>query len=93
MRILLDVVNVKAQPGHILVMEFENGEKRRFDMSPYMDQKPWCQLKNSPLFYKAKVEYGTVVWPGEIDIDPETLYELSELLESNLGCRGSAAMV
>lgn len=81
MGILLDVVNVHAQPDYKLLMQFENGEIRRFDMSPYMNQKPWVMLKNSPLFYLAKVEYGTVVWPEEIDIDPETLYELSELVE------------
>lgn len=78
---LLDVTNVQAQPGYRLIIQFENGELRRFDMSPYMDQKPWLKLKGSPLFYRARVAYGTVVWPGEIDIDPETLYELSELLE------------
>ena len=50
-------------------------------MSPYIDQKPWVKLKESPLFYRAKVEYGTVIWPVEIAIDPETLYELSELFE------------
>ena len=81
MGILLDVINVQAQPGHQLVVQFENGELRRFDMSTYMDQKPWVRLKNSPLFFRASVEYGTVVWPGEVDIDPETLYELSELIE------------
>jgi hypothetical protein len=81
MGILLDVIKVEALPGYKLVMRFENGELRRFDMSPYMDRKPWAKLKNSPLFYRATVEYGTVVWPGEIDIDPETLYELSEPLE------------
>jgi hypothetical protein len=26
----------------------------------------------------ARVEYGTVVWPGNIDIAPETLYDRSE---------------
>ena len=81
MGILLDVTKVQAQPGYRLIIQFENGELRRFDMSPYMEQKPWLKLKGSPLFYRARVEYGTVVWPGEIDIDPETLYELSELLE------------
>ena len=81
MGLLLDVINVQAQRGHQLVLQFENGELRRFDMSTYMDQKPWAKLKNSPLFFRVSVEYGTVVWPGEIDIDPETLYELSELIE------------
>ncbi len=74
---LLDVISVKAQPGHRLVLEFENGEKRLFDMTPFMDEKPYNRIKNSPLFSKASVAYGTVVWPGNIDIAPETLYRLS----------------
>ena len=67
------------------MIQFENGELRRFDISPYMDQKPRVTLKGSPLFYRAKVEYGTVAWPGEIDIDPETLYELSVPLDPSSG--------
>lgn len=82
MGILLDVTKVQVRPAYQLIIQFENGEIRHFDMSPYMDQKPWIKLKDSPLFYRAKVEYGTIVWPGEIDIDPETLYELSVLVES-----------
>jgi hypothetical protein len=77
MEALLDVVNVEAKPDYKLLLEFENGEKRVFDMSPYMDKKPFVQLKGSPLFAKAFVDYGTVVWPGNIDIAPETLYDRS----------------
>ena len=50
-------------------------KKRLFDMTPYLDEKPFTKLKNSPLFMKAKVVYGTVVWPGNIDIAPETLWD------------------
>ena len=78
---LLDVMRVEAQPDYQLLLEFENGERRRFDMAPYMDQKPWCRLKGTPLFLSAFISLGTVTWPGNIDIDPETLYELSEALE------------
>jgi hypothetical protein len=46
-------------------------------MAPLMDKKPFVQLKGSPLFTKASVDYGTVVWPGNIDIAPETLYDRS----------------
>ena len=35
---LLDVMRVEAQPDYQLLLEFENGERRRFDMAPYMDQ-------------------------------------------------------
>jgi hypothetical protein len=78
MQTLLDVVTVQAKADYLLYLEFENGEKRVFDMSPYMDKKPFVQLKDSPLFAMAFVDYGTVVWPGNIDIAPETLYDRSQ---------------
>jgi len=73
---LLDVVSVIADPDYKLHLEFENGEKRVFEMLPYMEKKPFIQLKG-PLFTKAFVDYGTVCWPGNIDIAPETLYDRS----------------
>jgi hypothetical protein len=78
METLLDVVRVVAQKDYTLLIEFENGEKRRFDMRPFLDQEPFLRLKDPPLFLKATVAYGTVVWPGNIDIAPETLWDQSE---------------
>ena len=77
---LLDVIKVVAHADHTLDLEFENGERRRFDMTPYMEKKPFIRLKG-PLFTKAFIDYGTVVWPGEIDIAPETLYDRSVPVE------------
>lgn len=77
MQALLDVVTVEVKADYLLHLEFENGEKRVFNMLPYMDKKPFVQLKGSPLFALAFVDYGTVVWPGNIDISPETLYDRS----------------
>ncbi|MFO7888844.1 MAG: DUF2442 domain-containing protein [bacterium] len=38
-----------------------------------------CNIpENLPLFMKAKVAYGTVEWPGNIDIAPETLWDFSK---------------
>jgi hypothetical protein len=78
---LLDVISVKTLPDYVLLLEFENGEKRRFDMTPYMDRKPYIRIKQQALFKRAFVDYGTVVWPGEIDVAPETLYDLSVPVE------------
>ena len=74
---LLDVTHVLAHPDFTLFLEFENGEKRCFNMASYIDQKPWVRLKASNAFQGAFIENGTVAWPGNIDIDPETLYERS----------------
>ena len=79
---LLDVVRVKVHPGYRLELEFENGEHRIFDMSPYMEKKPFNRLRDSHTFNCAHVNYGTVVWPCNIDIAPETLYDRSEPVRS-----------
>jgi len=78
MQTLLDVISVAAQEDYTLLLVFENGERRRFDMKPWLEKKPFSRLKDSPLFFKATVAYGTVVWPGNIDIAPETLWDQSE---------------
>lgn len=74
---LLDVVHVTAKQNFELLLEFENGERRCFNMGKFIDQKPWLRLKSGNTFLGAFVENGTVSWPGNIDIDPETLYDFS----------------
>ena len=74
---LFDVTHVMVQPGFTLLLVFENGERRSFNMADYIDQKPCVRLKTGNYFQAAFVENGTVTWPGNIDIDPETLYEYS----------------
>ena len=78
---LLDVINVTVQSDFILLLEFENGERRVFSMMAYLEQNPWSRLKSGNVFQGAFIENGTVAWPGNIDIDPETLYELSVLVD------------
>lgn len=77
MKELLDVISVEARPNNELYLTFENGEHRIFDMTPYLNKRPFSGLKGSPTFFLATVDYGTVVWPGNIDIAPETLYDHS----------------
>jgi hypothetical protein len=46
------------------------------------DIASFIRLKGKSLFNLAKVDYGTVVWPVNIDIAPETLYDRSIPCES-----------
>ncbi len=78
MEMLLDVISVEPHKDNTLLLLFENNEERLFDMTPYLNKKPFTKLKDSPLFMKAKVEHGTVVWPGNIDIAPDTLWDYSK---------------
>jgi hypothetical protein len=72
---LLDVISVTPRLDFQLDLEFENGERRRFDVRPLLAMKPWVRIASPKIFALARVAYGTVVWPQEVDIAPETLYD------------------
>jgi hypothetical protein len=69
-----DVTEVSPEPDYRLRLTFANGECRRFDMTPYLGYPVFLRLRNPGFFALARVDYGTVTWPGDIDIAPETLY-------------------
>jgi hypothetical protein len=72
---LVDVVKVSPNADFQLDLVYANGEQRRFDMRPLLSIKPWDRIANPQIFKLVRADYGTVVWPGEIDIAPETLYD------------------
>lgn len=67
---------VEAGPGYQLLLTFKNGERKRYDMTPLLDLPAYKGLKD--VFPAVHVAYGTAVWPGDIDICPDTLYLKSE---------------
>ncbi|MFZ2968407.1 MAG: DUF2442 domain-containing protein [Sulfuricurvum sp.] len=71
---VLDVIEFNYLNDYKLLLTFENGEKKEFDCALLLDKKPFHVFNDTNYFKKAKVEYGTLVWPNEIDIAPETLY-------------------
>jgi hypothetical protein len=81
---LIDVVAVQVTDEYQLLLTFENQEQRLFDMRPFIETPPWNRLKHGDVFRKVRIQQGTVVWPGQIDIDPETLYELSKVAKKTV---------
>jgi Protein of unknown function (DUF2442) len=69
------VLGFSAQPT-----SYTDGSQRRFDMKPLLAIKPWNKIAALSLFTQVKVAYGTVAWPGDTDIAPETLMMDSVLL-------------
>ena len=70
-----DAVSVSVLDNYMLCVRFDNGETRMFDATPLLERKCYINLKNKAFFALASVQYGCVTWPGNIDIDPDWLYE------------------
>jgi hypothetical protein len=73
----LAVKDVKPQDNYLLNLTFENGEKRQFDMKPYLDLGIFQELKDLGLFKTVKISFDTIEWDNEADFDPEILYQKS----------------
>ena len=57
-----------------LYLEFTSGEKGAYDCSELLDFGLFKELKSPSYFRQASVQDGTVVWPHDQDICPDTLY-------------------
>ncbi len=66
--------------GYKLKVHFENGESGILDMTPYLDFGVFSQLKDPERFRSVTVTFDTIEWAGEIDLDPEFVYEKTHLL-------------
>lgn len=78
------VCAVKALPDYRLDLTFTNGERRVYDVTPLLDWPAYRVLKNKALFSAARVEYGSVCWPGDLDCCPDRLYRDSVPLISQV---------
>ena len=68
------VVAATANDDFSLDLKFDDSSVRRFDMTPYLEYGIFAELKDIHYFKKVNVAFGTVQWPNEQDISPETLY-------------------
>ena len=68
------VIAVSANTDFSLDLKFSDGSMKRFDVKPYLDRGIFTELKNLDYFKQVRVAFGTVQWPNEQDIAPETLY-------------------
>lgn len=72
------VVAVEPHDDYSLIVTFQSGVKKRYDMRPLIEGdkafKPYAPLKDLDFFMRAYVD-GSVAWSDEIDIAPEELYD------------------
>jgi len=77
------VVAVKANEDFSLDLRFNDNSVRRFDVRPYLDFGVFNELKDIGYFKQVRIAYGTVQWPHEQDISPDTLYIESRPIENS----------
>lgn len=68
------VTEVSTLDGCRLRLVFSNGERKVFDVSPYLSYPAFRKLANPGFFSLARPDHGTVVWPDDIDFCPDTVY-------------------
>ena len=68
------VQHVHPLDDYQLEVVFENGERRIFDVKPYLQRGVFVRLQNRAAFQAARVVAGSVEWPGELDLSYDTLY-------------------
>jgi hypothetical protein len=69
-----NVKHLTPLENYRLLLDFENGERRIFDVTPYLERGVFQRIKHPGLFSLAKVVAGSVEWPCEIDLSYDTLY-------------------
>ena len=68
------IKKVASTEDYKLILTFTYGESGLYDCSGLLDFGVFRELKDKNYFNKVKVIGGTVAWPHEQDICPDTLY-------------------
>ena len=69
------VTSVVPERDNRLRLRFSNGEEGVYDCTPLLDFGVFRELRDPSYFCRVVATGGTVAWPHEQDICPDTLYE------------------
>ncbi len=69
------VNKVDALDDFTLLIVFENGEERSFDVKPYLNKGIFAELENLDNFKSVHVSEGTIRWENDAYLCPDTLFE------------------
>ena len=71
------IVAVEPLDGFRLRLTFDGGEVRRYDAHALLDLPVFRPLRDPAYFRRVFVAFGTVQWPDDQDLCPDSLYEAS----------------
>lgn len=75
MKTYSNVIAAKPMDDHRIEVTFECGRIGVFDMVSYFDDPYWSKLRDPSVFRQVRVSFGTLVWPEDIDVDPEEVWQ------------------
>ena len=78
------LVSVTPFDSYKLRLEYESGEKKSFDVRPYISGTWFGELKDKAYFQAVRMlsDGSGIEWPRGQDIAPHELYENGVLIES-----------
>jgi hypothetical protein len=68
------VINVQPEQNFKLLITFNNGEKKSFDVKPYLEIGVFRELQDVSVFNSVKPVLGSIQWANGVDLCPDTLY-------------------
>jgi hypothetical protein len=72
------LLKVEALDAYTLALFYEQEQPRLVNMEPFLIKGKLAELKDLSLFKTVRVVYDTIEWANGADIDPESLYALSQ---------------
>ena len=82
------VKTVAPLSDYRLLLTFQGGERRVFDVKPYLGTGVFAALREKSLFDSVRVSFDAIAWANGADLCPELLYAESRPVEP--GVRGEA---
>jgi hypothetical protein len=78
------VKSVTPNDNHTLFLVFDNGEKGILDIKPYLDFGVFSRIQDINNFKQVKVAFDTIEWAIGVDLDPEFIYQKTQLTDSQM---------
>ena len=66
--------SVKRKRNHQLLVKFENGENRLFDVSPWLRDRQYQKLNDKEVFKSVRIEDGDICWDYNVRFNSELVY-------------------
>lgn len=74
----MKITSVEPLPNYRLKLCFADGTRGNVDLSDKVGRGAFAIWSNAGVFEQVSIgDFGQAVWPGDIDLCPDTLYQLA----------------